>query len=76
MISDVQHAITYLGFNQVYQLVVDREAKSTMPDTPEFQELQFHSNVVSFFSFELARLCGRNKPLLHCTIGLLHDIGK
>ncbi|MDR4506317.1 MAG: HDOD domain-containing protein [Candidatus Scalindua sp.] len=75
-ISDVQHAITYLGFNQVYQLVVDHGVKSTMPDTPEFQELQCHSNVVSFFSFELARLCSKNKPLMHNTIGLLHDIGK
>ena len=75
-ISDVQHAITYLGFNQVYQLVVDHGVKSTMPDTPEFQELQCHSNVVSFFSFELARLCNKKAPLMHGTIGLLHDIGK
>lgn len=75
-ISDVQHAITYLGFNQVYQLVVDHGVKSTMPDTPEFQELQCHSNVISLFSFELAKLCNRNKPLMHSTIGLLHDIGK
>ncbi len=75
-ISDVQHAVTYLGFNQVYQLVVDHGVKSTMPDAPEFHELQCHSNVVSFFSFELARLCKSNKPLMHSTIGLLHDLGK
>jgi len=74
-ISDVQHAITYLGFNQVYQLVVDHGVKSTMPDTPEFQELQCHSNVVSIISFELAKLCKINKPLMIGTIGLLHDIG-
>ena len=50
-ISDAQHAITYLGFNQVYQLVIDHGVKSTMPDASEFQELQCHSNTVSIISF-------------------------
>ena len=74
-VSDVQHAITYLGFNQVYQLVIDHGIKSTMPDTTEFQELQFHSNTVSIISFELAKLCKIHKPVILGTIGLLHDIG-
>ena len=74
-VSDVQHAITYLGSNQVYQLVIDHGIKSTMPDTTEFQELQFHSNTVSIISFELAKLCKINKPVILGTIGLLHDIG-
>ncbi len=74
-VSDVQHAVTYLGFNQVYQLVIDHGVKSTMPDTAEFQELQFHSNTVSIISFELAKLSKIQKPVILGTIGLLHDIG-
>jgi HD-like signal output (HDOD) protein len=74
-ISDAQHAITYLGFNQVYQLVIDHGVKSTMPDTSEFQELQCHSNIVSIISFELAKLCNKQKPVMLGTIGLLHDVG-
>lgn len=74
-VSDVQHAITYLGFNQVYQLVIDHGVKSTMPDTTEFQELQLHSNIVSIISFELAKLCKIQKPVVLGTIGLLHDVG-
>jgi len=74
-VSDVQHAITYLGFNQVYQLVIDHGVKSTMPDTTEFRELQLHSNIVSIISFELAKLCKTHKPVVLGTIGLLHDVG-
>ena len=75
-ISDVQHAITYLGFNQVYQLVIDNGVRSTMPDTPKFQELQLHSNIISIFAFNIAKLSNLNKPIMLSTIGLLHDIGK
>ena len=75
-ISDVQHAVTFLGFNQVYQIVVDHGIKSSMPDTPEFRELQCHSNVISIFAFELAKLSNKNKPVIQSTVGLLHDIGK
>jgi HD-like signal output (HDOD) protein/CRP-like cAMP-binding protein len=75
-ISDVQHAITYLGFNQVYQLVIDHGVKSTMPNTPDFHELQSHSSIVSIISFELSRLCNKQKPVMLGTIGLLHDVGK
>ena len=75
-VSDFQHALMLLGFNQVYQLAVDTGIRSTMPNTPEFQELQFHSMMVSLISFEIARLCNMKRPVSDSTIGLLHDIGK
>ncbi len=75
-ISDIQHAITYLGFNQVYQLVIDNGVKSTMPNTSDFQELQCHSNIISIISFELCRLSNKQKPVMLGTIGLLHDVGR
>ncbi len=75
-VSDFHHALTLLGFNQVYQIAVDTGIRSTMPKTPEFQELQFHSILVSFINFELSCLCKMNKPVSDSTIGLLHDIGQ
>lgn len=75
-ISDVQHAIMLLGFNQVYQLVLDNGIKSTMPNTPHFQELQCHSVITSTIAFEIAKLCETSNAVILSTIGLLHDIGK
>jgi len=56
--------------------VVDKGIRSTMPDTPEFKELQYHSIMVSVIGFEIAKLCSLDKPVMLSTIGLLHDIGK
>lgn len=75
-ISDIQHAVLLLGFNQVYQLVVTQGLRSIMPDGPEFQKLLFHSVVVSLLSFEIAQRCNLKRGVNHSTIGLLHDIGK
>lgn len=75
-ISDFQHAVLLLGLNQVYQLVMNVGIRSTMPRTPAFQELFFHSLAVSFIGFEIAQLCSQQKAVAVSTIGLLHDIGK
>jgi HD-like signal output (HDOD) protein len=75
-ISDFQHAVLLLGLNQVYQLVMNVGIRSTMPRTPAFQELLFHSLIVSFIGFEIAQLCSQQKAVAVSTIGLLHDIGK
>jgi len=75
-ISNFQQAVLLLGFNQIYQLVMAHGIRSIMPSTPEFQELQFHSVVVSTIGFEISQLCGMKEIALHSTIGLMHDIGK
>jgi len=75
-ISDFQHAVLLLGLNQVYQLVMDVGIRSTMPRTPAFRRLLFHSLTVSFIGFEIAQLCGQQKAVAVSTIGLLHDIGQ
>ncbi|MFQ5509599.1 MAG: HDOD domain-containing protein [Leptospirillia bacterium] len=74
-ITDLQHAVVLLGFEQVYQLVMASGLSGTMPDTPAFRELQLHMNVVSFSAMETARLCDFEKPATLATVGLLHDIG-
>ncbi|MFQ5432875.1 MAG: HDOD domain-containing protein [Nitrospinota bacterium] len=76
-ISDLYRAFLLLGFNQVYQLVLDSGIKKTMPNTPEFHELQMHSYFVSIVATEVAAISGRKESgSASGTIGLLHDIGK
>jgi HD-like signal output (HDOD) protein len=75
-IADLHHAVTLLGVNQIYQLVLYNALRGTMPDTSEFSSLQEHSVVVSVLATELA---GRINPSMQAhagTLGLLHDIGK
>ena len=55
-IEDFQRAVLLLGFNQVYQLVLDSSLRGIMPDTPEFNELQFHSFLISLIGFEISQL--------------------
>lgn len=74
-VTDLQHAVVLLGFDQVHQLVMSAGMASTMPNTPEFKELKLHANAVSFISMELARLGGAARPATMATAGLLHDIG-
>jgi HD-like signal output (HDOD) protein len=75
-IADFQHALLLLGFNHIHQLVIDIGIRSTMPKSPEFSELQFHSVMVCSISFEIAKLFGIERSPTNSTIGLLHDIGK
>jgi len=74
-VTDLQHAVVLLGFDQVYQLVMAAGMATTMPNTPEFRELQLHANAVSFIAMEVGRLAGVDKPASLATLGLLHDIG-
>jgi len=74
-VTDLQHAVVLLGFDQVHQLVMSAGMASTMPNTPEFKELKRHANAVSFIAMELARLGGSARPATMATAGLLHDIG-
>ena len=76
-VSDLYRAFLLLGFNQVYQLVLDSGIKKTMPNTIEFQELQMHSYFVSIVATEISTISGRKETSsTSSTIGLLHDIGK
>lgn len=75
-VADFQHAILLLGFNQIYQVIMDKGLRNIMPGKPEFMQLQFHSLMVSVMGFELGLLCGMKKPLVTNTLGILHGIGK
>ncbi len=75
-VSDLNYAVLYLGFNQIYQLLVSSGLRKIMPDTDEFQELHRHSVVLSHLAHEICQFHDRRKAAVIGTIGLLHDIGK
>lgn len=75
-VVDFQHAFVLLGFNQLYQIIINKGINSTMPKTAEFQQLQFHSMMISVLCFEISHAVKLGNPPLLSTIGLLHDIGK
>ena len=75
-VSDIHYAVTYLGFNQVHQIVVSSGLRQSMPDTEEFQELHRHSIIIADLAFEISNLHNRARANTMSTIALLHDIGK
>jgi CRP-like cAMP-binding protein len=75
-ISDVSYAITYLGFNEVYQIAISRGLMKSIPDSDEFKEVYRHSLFLSYIASELCQSCDKNRAALLSTIGLLHDIGQ
>lgn len=75
-ISDVSYAITYMGFNEVYQIAVSRGLMKSIPDSDEFREIYRHSLFLSFIAYELCQFYDKNRAPLLSTIALLHDIGE
>lgn len=74
-VMDFQHAFVLLGFHQIQQIIMNQGIQSVMPKTPEFQQLQLHSVMVSALCQEISLSVKLgNAPALG-TIGLLHDIG-
>jgi HD-like signal output (HDOD) protein len=75
-ISDVNYAVLYLGFNQIYQLLLSSGLRKIMPDTEEFQELHQHSVVISHLAHDICQFHDRQKASILGTLALLHDVGK
>jgi HD-like signal output (HDOD) protein len=75
-ISNIQQAIVYLGFSNVYQIILNDAVKNIIPANQEFFDIQDHSTVISILSHDISRLSKKSKPINLTTIGILHDIGK
>lgn len=75
-VTDLKHAVTLLGTNQLYLLVLFNAMRATMPNTPAFINLQRHSVVMSYVASHVAAIGAPKKVPLASTLGLLHDIGK
>ena len=74
-IPDIDSAVLYLGFRELYQLVIAEGIRSSMPDTPNSREFHTHSVAISHFAFILSQEAKTGTPVQLATIGLLHNIG-
>jgi putative nucleotidyltransferase with HDIG domain len=74
--SSLHHAILYLGFNNVYQIILENSVRNIIPQDEEYENIRLHSYMISLIAGEIASHCQKSKPLVNTTVGILHDIGK
>lgn len=75
-ISDIQHAISLLGIDSVYQIVVSESMRSSLPDTEFFRANHQSSLETSHLAFALSQLTHQGKPTEMATLGLMSQIGE
>ena len=75
-VASLHHAILYLGFNNVYQIIVENSIKNILPQNEEYETIRLHSYIISLIASEVSAYCKKSKPLVNSTIGILHDLGK
>jgi len=75
-VSDLNHAIMLLGYNEVSQVVIAEGVKRTMPDTSEFKEMYNRSLIISHIVSILSTKLRVGKPTEIATIALLHEFGQ
>ncbi|AEH44988.1 metal dependent phosphohydrolase [Thermodesulfatator indicus DSM 15286] len=79
-ITSIHHAILYLGFNQVrnllFQLMLEQTINKHSPlPKEEINKIWLHSAAVSVAAGEIAKRL-QEHPGLALTAGLMHDVGK
>ena len=75
-ISDFQHAFVLLGFNQIYQILMENFLQGVLPKQLDLKELNLHSALVSQIALDISQSSGKSKPVMVSTMGILHDMGK
>ncbi len=75
-ISDLNHAIMLLGYNEVSRIVIAEGVKRTMPDTSEFKAMYDSSLIISHIASILATKLRVGKASEISTIALLHEFGQ
>lgn len=75
-VSDIQHAIVLLGFNEIYNMILAEGVRRTMPNTLSFRELHAHSVAISNIAYSISNHVKIGKPSELATIGVLHDVGQ
>jgi len=74
-ISDVNHAVSLLGFVGVHQIVMSQSLRKSLPATPAFQKSYIRSLEISHIAFAISQASGIGKPAEMATIGLVHELG-
>lgn len=75
-VTDFQHAVLLLGFNQIYHMLMDAGIQSIMPKTNDFHKVRFDSVMLSFIAFEIAMASNALKPVTASTVALLQCVGQ
>jgi len=75
-VSSLHHAILYLGFNNVYQLILENSVRNILPHDEEYEKIRLHSYMISLIASQISADCQKSKPLINGTVGILHDVGK
>jgi putative nucleotidyltransferase with HDIG domain len=79
-VADIRRAISYLGFNTVYQLVLTASIFKVLPAVAgtgfDVKQLWKHSLGAAIAAEAIAKHLRYGKPEEVFTAGLLHDIGK
>lgn len=75
-ISDLSHAVSLLGVEGVYQIIMAETLRRSLPDTERFRTSYQRALMLSYLAFALAQATGRGRPAELATIALLHDIGR
>jgi HD-like signal output (HDOD) protein len=75
-ISDIHRGVVLLGLIGLHQLIMGAGIRRIMPDTPYFNDLHYHSVVISHVAFALSQNVQLSNPAQVATIGLLHDLGQ
>jgi len=75
-ISDFHHAFVLLGFNQVYQILMENFLQGIVPKHFNLKALNLHSAIISQIAFDISQIAEKSKPVMMSTLGILHDLGK
>lgn len=75
-ITDLSHAVSLLGFEGVYQIIMAESMRKSLPDTDRFRVSYHRALLLSYLVFALAQASGRARPAEMATIALLHDVGR
>jgi HD-like signal output (HDOD) protein len=75
-IESFYHACMILGFNNIYNLLMQEAAQSAIPITRETTRIHKHSCLISVLCFEIVSIVPDQQAQTAATIGVLHDLGK
>jgi HD-like signal output (HDOD) protein len=75
-ITDLSHAVSLLGFEGVYQVIMAESLRKCLPDTEPFRASYHRALLISYLAFALAQASGQARAAEMATIALLHDVGR
>ncbi len=75
-VSDINHAVLYLGLGQIFQIVVSAGLQKLGGQSNTLTGIFNHSVIISNLVGLLSAAGGRKPSPMGATIGILHDVGE